>query len=175
MPNRTKFTVRAREKFIQVLRAQANVSNACTAINVSRRGAYSRREADPAFAAAWDEAIEEAADALEAEAWRRAVSGVERPIVWKGEVTGTVREYSDRLLECLLRAHRPEKFRIRYQVQVATDNESFGEALKRARERVRAAREEAGEATRPHDSVHGTDACASGLQMRFVSLRAGKR
>ena len=53
---------------------------------------------------------------------------------------GTMKEYSDRLLECLLRAHRPDKYRERYQVQVGADGASFVEALQRARERVRTAR-----------------------------------
>ena len=121
------------------------MSEAAVSANIARTTAYAWRETDPEFASAWDDAIEAAADALEGEAWRRAVTGTERPIIWKGEVTGTVREYSDRLLECLLRAHRPEKFRERYQVQVAADTASLAERLERARERLRAARDESGE------------------------------
>jgi hypothetical protein len=41
---------------------------------------------------AWDEAVEVATDALEREAWRRAVEGFDEP----GEVVGYVKKYSDR-------------------------------------------------------------------------------
>ena len=66
---------------------------------------------DPDFALAWDEAVNIAADALEREAWRRAVEGFEEPVHYRGEVVGYVKKYSDRMLELLLKAHRPEKYR----------------------------------------------------------------
>jgi hypothetical protein len=65
---------------------------------------------DPDFAARWADALEEACDALEAEARRRAVEGVEEPVVSAGKLVCTVRRYSDTLLLALLRAHRPERF-----------------------------------------------------------------
>ena len=34
-----------------------------------------------------------------------------RPVYYKGEVVGTVKKYSDRLLIVLLKAHRPAKYR----------------------------------------------------------------
>jgi hypothetical protein len=46
----------------------------------------------------------------EAEADRRAMEGWDEPIVWRGEVTGEIRRYSDRLLELQLRAGDPEKY-----------------------------------------------------------------
>lgn len=161
MANRTKRTPHARERFLEVLRERANVSEAAASAKIARTTAYAWRQSDPEFASAWDNALEAAADALEAEAWRRAVSGIERPIIWKGEVTGTVREYSDRLLECLLRAHRPEKYRERYQVQVAAETESLSERLMRARERVRAAKVESGKSSRTGNPSDGTGAAAS--------------
>jgi hypothetical protein len=66
----------------------------------------------------WDDAIEAGADVLEAEAWRRAVEGVERPIVSGGKVVTTVREYSDTLLIFLLKGRRPEKY-ARFEVSGA--------------------------------------------------------
>ena len=67
-----------------------------------------RRSED--FAAQWREALEEGTDLLEAEARRRAVTGVDKPVFYKGEVVGSITKYSDRLLMFLLRAHDP-KFR----------------------------------------------------------------
>jgi len=81
---------------------------------------YVWREEDPEFAKAWDDALDEAASTLENEAWRRATEGVEEPIVGRVErdrdgVVAHVRKYSDSLLTTLLKAHRPEKYRERYE------------------------------------------------------------
>lgn len=110
MANRTKFTDQAREKFLTILRATCNVAEAARTCGISRRCAYDHRAADPDFAAAWDEAEQEAADALEREAWRRGVEGTDKPVVYQGVITATYKEYSDRMLEILLKAHRPDKF-----------------------------------------------------------------
>ena len=67
-----------------------------------------RQSAD--FAAQWDEALEEGSDLLEAEARRRAVTGIDKPVYYKGKVVGSITKYSDRLLMFLLKAHDP-KFR----------------------------------------------------------------
>ncbi|MDC9822989.1 hypothetical protein PRN20_04535 [Devosia sp. ZB163] len=67
----------------------------------------------------WDEAEQEAADRLEREAWRRAAEGTKKPIVYKGKVTGHYLEYSDRMLELLLKAHRPENYRERVSTEVS--------------------------------------------------------
>jgi hypothetical protein len=54
--------------------------------------------------------VEDGGAVREAEAWRRAVEGVERPIVSGGKVVTTVREYSDALLIFLLKGRRPAKY-----------------------------------------------------------------
>ncbi len=67
---------------------------------------------------AFQEAMDEAADLLEAEAWRRALEGVAEPVVKGGKpvlhpTTGEavmVRRYSDALLVLLLRGSKPGKF-----------------------------------------------------------------
>jgi hypothetical protein len=57
-----------------------------------------------------------ACDILEAEAHRRAVEGVEKPVGWyKGRPGGYVREYSDVLLIFLLKGLRPEKYKDRLE------------------------------------------------------------
>lgn len=103
-------TNRARDKFIAVLAEFANVSEAARAANISRSAAYEWRTDDAEFAALWDEAEAHAVDKLEREAWRRAVEGFEEPVWHQGEQVGVVRKYSDRLIEILLKGHRPEKF-----------------------------------------------------------------
>lgn len=99
-----------RDKFLAELAKSCNVSAACRIAGISRSAAYEWRESDVDFAKAWDEAEQEAADKLEAEAWRRAVEGVEEPVYHSGVKVGTVRKHSDRMLEILLKGHRPERF-----------------------------------------------------------------
>jgi hypothetical protein len=65
---------------------------------------------DPEFAAAWGEAVETARADIEHEIFRRAQEGYEEPVYggrYKEEVVGTVRRYSDRLLELRARAMLP--------------------------------------------------------------------
>lgn len=89
------------------------------------------------FHEAWEAALEIGNDYLEQEAQRRAVEGYNEPVVHKGiqafvrdATTGeleldengkpiplTIRRYSDRLLEVLLKARRPEKFRENMKIE----------------------------------------------------------
>ncbi len=66
---------------------------ACQAAGIDRKTAYNWRDRDNEFRRAWEEALEDACDILEAEAWQRA------------------RGKSDLLLIFLLKAHRPSKYR----------------------------------------------------------------
>lgn len=68
------------------------------------------RQRDPAFAAAWDEALDAARADIEHEIYRRSTEGYEEPVFggkYKETVVGTVRRYSDRLLELRARALLP--------------------------------------------------------------------
>src|SRR5579872_7498788 len=116
-----RVTAHARKAFLDALRQTGNVAEACRRSGnpgFSRKHAYRMRDADPEFAAAWAEAEQIATDALELEARRRAVEGVTEPFVSLGRIVRTDdgamlmrTTYSDRLLETLLRGHRPEKYR----------------------------------------------------------------
>src|SRR4051812_1251527 len=66
--------------FLAAFRDTGNVRRACEAAGKSRTVVYEHRKADPGFAAAFDEAREDAADLLEGEARRRAVDGVDEPV-----------------------------------------------------------------------------------------------
>lgn len=106
-----KWTRHTQIRFLEALRQTANVMLAAEAVGFSRSRIYERRQADPDFATAWDETEQEAADRLEAEAWRRAVQGTEEPIYQKGQLVGYARRHSDGLLIHLLKAHKPAKYR----------------------------------------------------------------
>lgn len=105
--------------FLSALAESGNVSHACLQVQIARSTAYEARERHEEFAAAWDEAVEFAADAMELEARRRAVEGTDEPVFYKGMKVGTIRRYSDTLLIFLLKAARPTKYRERVQLDIA--------------------------------------------------------
>jgi hypothetical protein len=110
--------------FLAALAETANISEACRRTGAGRRTAYDWREADSEFAKGWDDALETGTDALEGEARRRAIEGVERYQISGGKVVEyggkpvTIREFSDNLLIALLKAHRPDKFRDNARVEM---------------------------------------------------------
>jgi hypothetical protein len=63
-----------------------SVTAAIAVANTSRTRVYELRKADPAFASAWQEAEETATEGLEDEARRRAVEGIEEPLVSAGKL-----------------------------------------------------------------------------------------
>lgn len=81
-----------RDDFIASLSGDLNVRRACIVAHISRSAAYKRRETDEEFAAAWDEAIDNAVDLLEGIYHQRAL------------------EQSDRAMEGFLRAYRRDRW-----------------------------------------------------------------
>ncbi len=104
--------------FLAAYREMGVIKRACKVAGVGRRTHYAWMDANPQYREAFEAAKEDAADILEAEVYRRAVEGVEKPVGWyKGKPGGYVREYSDVLLMFQLKALRPEKYRERYEVR----------------------------------------------------------
>jgi hypothetical protein len=118
MANRTKKTPKKESQFLEVLRKTADVSKACKTIKTGRATVYEWRKKDSLFAAAWDDAIEEAIETAEGEAYRRATKGTLKPVFYKGVKCGSIREYSDTLLIFLLKAGKPEKYRERFEQRI---------------------------------------------------------
>lgn len=108
---------RHRAAFLEALKEGYSVSHASARVGWDRSTLYKNRQRDSEFAAAWDEAIEAGTDKLEDEARRRAVEGVNKPVIYKGEITESYREYSDTLLMFLLNGRRPERFRQRASIE----------------------------------------------------------
>lgn len=94
------------QAFLAQLAKSPNVAGAARAAGVTRDAAYKRRRVDEEFAAAWDDAIEAGTDELVGEAYRRAFQGSEKPVFYRGDECGRVREYSDTLAIFLLKSHR---------------------------------------------------------------------
>ncbi len=106
-----------REKFLDALREGRSVAAAAQAADISRRTPYRWRQEDEEFAAAWDDAFDAGTDLMEDEAKRRAIEGVDKPVFYKGQRCGQIREYSDTLLMQQLNARRPEKYRTNHKVE----------------------------------------------------------
>lgn len=95
-----------------------NVKRAAEIAGVNRTTPYTDQwREDPEFAAALPIAKRLGADALEAEAIRRARDGVEEPVGWyKGQPGGYVTRYSDTLLIFLLKGAKPSKYQDRMEL-----------------------------------------------------------
>ena len=87
------------------------MTHSARACGASRSQVYLQRVQDAEFSQAWDEAVEAGTEALEQEARRRALQGVEEERVGPGGVKYRTRKYSDVLLIFLLKARRPTVYR----------------------------------------------------------------
>lgn len=106
-----------RQAFLGAFEYAGMVSEACRMVGISRSTAYLERQRNEEFAVAWADVDEKVVDKLEAEAFRRAHDGVDKPLVSAGQLVTTAKEYSDGLLMFLLKAKRPERYRERVDVK----------------------------------------------------------
>lgn len=115
-------------RFLAALSDTGNVLYSCRTAGIGRQTVYDARNRDEAFAELWDDALDEAADAMEIEARRRAVQGVKRTIYVRSGTDDDrrpvyekqeIREYSDTLLIFLMKGARPEKYRDNYDLKSA--------------------------------------------------------
>jgi hypothetical protein len=105
-----------KQQFLVAFAKCGLVAQACRDACVGSKTVYRWRQGDDVFAEQWEEIESQVNDALEAEAMRRAVEGVKRPVFHQGEHVGDVTDYSDSLLIQLLKARKPEKFRERTEL-----------------------------------------------------------
>lgn len=101
---------RTLEAFLGHLAAKGSVAYAANRSGIDRRVLYRLRETDEGFAARWEEALQVGVERLQDDAMRRALDGTERPVWRGGKQVGSVRQYDNRLLQFLLKAHRPETY-----------------------------------------------------------------
>jgi hypothetical protein len=140
---------RAKVAFLEAFATHGNITAAALSAGIGSRHTIYRWQENPAFMAEFEAAERQATEALELEAYRRAVHGspYKRTSYWHGEPVGTDEkiEYSDALLTLLLRARAPEKYRDKVDVNVAQviktvgfdPSEVLGGERERVRERVR--------------------------------------
>ena len=100
--------------FLKAYGECGNVRQAAKAANIDRTTHYLWLHKDEEYATAFEDAQEDAADTLEAEAWARATGG-DKP--------------SDTLLIFLLKGMRPEKYRERIDQTVQVDATQTAEVV----------------------------------------------
>lgn len=110
------FSEERKHQFLEALRKSPNVTVAARKVGISTSTVAKHRKDDPLFEERFQEALNEAIDMLEHNAHQRAFQGVEKGVYYKGDLVDTQLEYSDALTMFLLKAHRPEKYRERSQV-----------------------------------------------------------
>jgi hypothetical protein len=116
MARQPKITPAFKKKFLRLLSETGNVSKCCIALHISRFEMYNHRKKFPKFKDQWEAAYQVAISLLEDEAWRRAFTGIEKDVWYKGEVVGTEKQYSDTLLMNRLQAELPDKYQYRQKV-----------------------------------------------------------
>ena len=136
-----EITQAKRRAFLAAYGQMGNITLAAEAAHVHRRTHYVWLEQDHAYKQAFAEAHERAMDVLEAAAYRRAVEGLDEPVIYQGKLQGiyvdaegrtvtaytpgatliplTVKKYDTTLLIFLLNGGRPEKFRERRTVELS--------------------------------------------------------
>jgi hypothetical protein len=88
-----------------------SLARACERAGVKMSQVTHLRSRYPELDRAISEAVDVGVGQAEAVAWKRAVEGVPKPVYWRGERVDEVMEASDRLLEFMLKAHKPEVYR----------------------------------------------------------------
>ena len=115
----TKLTELKKEQFIEHLAKHKNVAAAATAIGVSRRYMYYYRKQDKEFADKWKDAWNSVLDQLESSLMERAINGYQREMYQQGEMVGTQTVHDSNLGMFLLKAHRPEVYSDKVNVQLS--------------------------------------------------------
>ena len=111
-------TEKLKKLFVKTVAETGTYLEACAVTGLTRMSVWRARKADPAFAAACEEAQQIAAKAMEDEAIRRAKEGWDEPVYHQGRIVGYNRRYSDTMLMFLLRGHMAEKYADRSKTEI---------------------------------------------------------
>jgi len=140
---RTNVRTRASQAaFLAAFEKTCRIDLAAEAAGIGRRTHYNWLKSDPKYAQAFADSEVLAAQVLEDTATKRAVDGWDEPVFQAGKQCGTVRKFSDRLLERLLEARRPEKYRRNIKAEVTGENGAPLIPLAQWRELVKAVKRE---------------------------------
>src|SRR5947209_17637730 len=127
--------------FLAAFSECGTIKEAARCADISRQSHYDWLRSSSDYAVAFAEAENEAGEALEAEARRRAVEGFVEPVVYQGklcyeidEATGEkkpigIRKFSDTLLIFLMKGAIPEKYKDRVESTSTNRHEFSPEAI----------------------------------------------
>ena len=101
--------------FLSTLAETGSVHLASSAARLSARGAYKLRTRSPAFAAAWDTALQLAVGRLSAIVFDRAINGRVEQVFSEGTLVAERRVPSDKLLTWLLARLDPKRFALPWE------------------------------------------------------------
>ena len=101
--------------FLATLAETGSVHLAASAARLSARGAYKLRTRSPAFAAAWDTALQLAVGRLSAIVFDRAINGRIEQIFEGGDLVAERRVPNDKLLTWLLARLDPKRFALPWE------------------------------------------------------------
>ena len=101
--------------FLSTLAETGSVHLASNAARLSARGAYRLRTRSPAFAAAWDTALQLSVGRLSAIVFDRAINGRVEQIYREGNLVAERRVPSDKLLTWLLARLDPKRFALPWE------------------------------------------------------------
>ncbi len=96
--------------FFHHLGRTGSVTVAARRAQLRRSSLYERRQNDDEFAERWSRALDLGVERLQDNAMNRAMNGTEKPVWRNGRQVGSVRQFDNKLLQFLLRAHRPEVY-----------------------------------------------------------------
>lgn len=125
----TQFTLDLRIAFLEALAVSGSVRSAARRVKVSHQSVYRARRSSAPFGRAWDAAMVIARGQAEALLADYAMSGVEEEVWYHGEIVGTRRRVSDRLLL----AHLGRLDRMRTDARIGALAEDFDGLLHRMR------------------------------------------
>ncbi|MDP2376426.1 hypothetical protein [Reyranella sp.] len=134
-----RLTDQRADAFIEHLARTGSVTVAAEQAGIGRTQIYEHRRTHKRFAKAWTKALGLGVERLHDNAITRALEGDERPIVRKGEVIGTERRIDNRLVQFLLKVHKPE-FSGGAPAASQSEQEALAKRLKAAAKRLEAHR-----------------------------------
>lgn len=108
------------KRYIAALRLKGNISLACLTAKVSTNTVKKYREENPIFNALCEDASTFNDDLVEGRAYQLGVEGYMEPVFQGGMCVGYKRVFSERLLEVMLKARKPQKFDVGKKLNIST-------------------------------------------------------
>ncbi len=106
------------KRFLACYAACCSVLQAARWAKIHRQNHYDWLEENADYKLAFEKVKPQAAQVLEDEAVRRAVRGVTKAVRYKGRIVGYDTEYSDSVLQFLLKGAMPAKYKERIEQQL---------------------------------------------------------